>query len=575
MASNNGLTIPLARKLFSCQRLTPSQVALYCHNLAEFTQSQFNVFSCLFPLEETLAAAAEAEKRYRDGCPKSVLDGIPVSIKCNIAVKGKPLNASSHALNNTMGYESVVAKKLRENGAILIGSTNMDEFGMGSLGNNCNTPTGSNTPGVTTNPVPYMMMNNLAYSKRSTEELIHDIKSLTLPEFVINQNHLHVSDQFRSPGGSSSGSAVSVALGSSLASIGTDTGGSIRLPAAWCGVIGLKPTYGAISRQGVISYASSLDTVGIIANSVRCASLILDVLKNDERESLEQLGDSTSCFIGPVSTWMDNDIFTDGESSCKSTSPYISDLSSLRIGIPEAFVVKECHPQILKAWDHVIKRLEAKNATIHIISDKKISSSAVKMALPAYYVISSAEASSNLARYDGLKYGMSNVDPDKETVHNSLDWREEKVASIRVNYFGNEVKRRILAGTAVLSSDRFHSFYEGATKVRATIVSQFKEAFRKRPEDDGVDFILIPTTVNNPPSLDKDNSILDNTEAFQNDIMTTPISLAGLPSISLPIWDKEFCTSIDSQLEHSVVGMQIIGPKKSEERLLHVSSIIS
>ena len=227
MASNNGLTIPLARKLFSCQRLTPAQVALYCHNLAEYTQSQFNVFSCLFPLEETLEAATESEKRFREGRPKGFLDGIPISIKCNIAVKGKPLNASSCILNCTMGYESVVAKKLRENGAILIGLTNMDEFGMGSLGNNCNIPTGSTrTTRFTTNPVPYMMTNNPACSKRSTEELIHDITSLTFPQYVLNQNHSHIRDQFLSPGGSSSGSAVSVALGSSLASIGTDTGGS-------------------------------------------------------------------------------------------------------------------------------------------------------------------------------------------------------------------------------------------------------------------------------------------------------------------------------------------------------------
>ena len=349
---------------------------------------------------------------------------------------------------------------------------------------------------------------------------------------------------------------------------------SIRLPAAWCGVVGLKPTYGTISRQGVISYASSLDTVGIIAKSVHCASLILDVLKNDKRESLEQLGDATSCFIGPVSTWIDDDIGNDGDSSSEPTQAHTSDLSGLRIGIPEAFVVKECHPQIMKAWDHVIQRLEAKNATIQIIPDKKISSSTIKMALPAYYVISSAEASSNLARYDGLKYGISRVEPDKDGAKNLLDLREQKVASTRVDYFGDEVKRRILAGTAVLSSDRFHSFYEGATKVRAAIVSQFHQTFRQKSEDDGVDFMLIPTTLNNPPSLDQDSSIPDNTEAFQNDIMTTPISLAGLPSISLPIWNKDFCTEINSQCQHSVVGMQIIGPKKSEEGLIHVSSII-
>jgi aspartyl-tRNA(Asn)/glutamyl-tRNA(Gln) amidotransferase subunit A len=216
MTTNNALTIPIARTLFSSHRLTPSQLALYCHNVGKNTHPQFNAFSNLFHLDETLAVAAESDKRHRDGTTKGVLDGIPISIKCNISMKGKPLNASSDSLKNIVGYDSFVAKRLRDSGAILIGSTNMDEFGMGSLGNNCNT-------GNTTNPIPFF--GNITQNEKfSVEEWIQRIESLSLPKYI--DHNVSSNDDILSPGGSSSGSAVSVALGSSLASIGTDTGGS-------------------------------------------------------------------------------------------------------------------------------------------------------------------------------------------------------------------------------------------------------------------------------------------------------------------------------------------------------------
>ncbi len=240
---NNGLsiynvTIPVARHLFKSQRLKPSQLAQYCYNIAKHTQNQFNVFSCLYPLDEILDASTDSDNRHMNGTPKGVLDGIPISIKSNIGVKGKPWNASSDILNDVIGYDSVVVQKLKDNGAILIGSTNMDEFGMGSLGNNCNT-------GRTINPIPFMVQMSHNHHRQSQdtthigyydpkfiETLLQRIASLTLPTFIqYEENHISQSMQqiLLSPGGSSSGSAVSVAVGSSLASIGTDTGGSIRL----------------------------------------------------------------------------------------------------------------------------------------------------------------------------------------------------------------------------------------------------------------------------------------------------------------------------------------------------------
>ncbi len=347
---------------------------------------------------------------------------------------------------------------------------------------------------------------------------------------------------------------------------------SVRLPASWCGIVGFKPTYGAISRRGVVSYASSLDTVGILANSVMCASLVFDALKNNDGETLEQLGDATSCSVGQglVSSWMDEDQEDHDNNLTESKCPQ-NWLEGVRIGIPEAFSVNECPPQILEAWDRTVDHLEKSGATIHIISEERISSTSVKMSLPAYYVISCAEASSNLARYDGLKFGPS-VCPNEELLNNDkLNWnlREMKVASTRGKGFGTEVKRRILAGTAVLSSDRFHTFYEAAATVRAAITSELNEVLNSKDSDEnlGVDLILIPTTMTDPPSIGPDASIPDSTEAFQNDIMTTPISLAGLPSISVPIRSSSnYC--------HPVAGMQIIGPKKAERKILRAANIL-
>jgi aspartyl-tRNA(Asn)/glutamyl-tRNA(Gln) amidotransferase subunit A len=374
----------------------------------------------------------------------------------------------------------------------------------------------------------------------------------------------------------------------------------IRLPAAWCGVVGMKPSYGSISRRGVISYASSLDTVGILANSVPCVQSVFDALKNKRGEKeqeqhydIEEIGDATSsshyhCVKNSSSSSSSSANIEQKENHV------VESLSNIRIGIPEAFVIEECHPQIMKAWEQAIHNLECKhNATIQIISQKKISQTNVKLSLPAYYVISSAEASSNLARYDGMKFGSKtkkmedcgdmNSDKDNET---DLAAREKQISLNRGSLFGAEVKRRILAGTAVLSSDRFHSFYEGASRVRAAITSQLNQAFRKNKkkmttsddnnDDDGVDFMIVPTALAHPPSLSSsDAHSMDNTEIFLNDVMTTPVSLAGLPSVSIPIWDD--CSEQEQGIHtrsHPVSGIQIVGPKNSEEELLRVSSIL-
>jgi len=319
--------------------------------------------------------------------------------------------------------------------------------------------------------------------------------------------------------------------------------------------------------------------------------LVFDVLKNRDGNTLEELGDATSCTVGmdvgvnvdvdagfgqsSQNAWTMNDLTKESNHSNTDASndgPQNNWLEGVRVGIPEAFSINECPPQILEAWGRTISRLEKSGATIHTISEKNISPTSVKMSLAAYYVISCAEASSNLARYDGLKFGES-VCPNEEILNqdksnNNWNLREMIVASTRAKGFGNEVKRRVLAGTAVLSSDQFHTFYEAAAAVRAAISSELNDAFDKDEDNDyGVDLILIPTTITDPPSIDLDSSTPDSTEAFQNDIMTTPISLAGLPSISIPVQNS-------NKHGHPVAGMQIIGRKKAEQKILHAANVL-
>jgi len=519
--------------------MTPSQLTKFCHQLASETNPSFNIFSLLAPLDKVLQLSQESTQRYAQGTQKSILDGVPISIKSNIAVEGFPLTANSNILRNTAGYDSILVQKLKNAGAIIIGQTNMDEFGMGSLGHHSNN-------GYTVNPLPFLRDFSL-------EEYIQRIQLGNVPQVEIG-----LGDTIVSPGGSSSGSAASVSMGSSVLSIGTDTGGSVRLPSAWCGVVGLKPTYGSISRDGVVSYASSLDTVGIIGPSADCVGFALDIIKNEKKESSSgdsdcdsngpidwqnDVRDSTACFLGPVS----------------NRNGSAADLKGITVGIPAAFSIEGCSSQVHLAWDKAIERLQDCGATVVSVTDTVLPET-VKKCLPAYYVLSCAEASSNLSRYDGLRYGLSN---ENGSVPEGMNQREGQFASTRSIGFGREVQRRILAGTAVLSSDRFHSHYEGAASVRGTICKELKAAF---DENSGIDLMIIPTAVTNPPTLGLSMQP-DSTEAFKNDVMTVPISLAGLPSISIPVFlAKE---------EHPVVGMQIFGPRLSENKVLHAARLLN
>ena len=375
------------------------------------------------------------------------LKGIPIAVKDLFCTKNMPTTAASKILENfNPTYESFVTQKLINEGSLFVGKTNLDEFAMGSA-------TNTSYFGNTINPL----------SNKDTP---------------------------LAPGGSSGGSAAAVAADLCLGSTGTDTGGSIRQPASFCGVVGIKPTYGLCSRWGIAAFASSLDQAGIFSKNVTDASILLEeIAGHDERDST-----SSNVSIPNYSKQLN------------------SDLNGKTIGIPKEYTVDGISDEINAVWDDAIKSLEKKGAKI-----KHISLPHTKYALPTYYIIAPAEASSNLARYDGVKYGFR-ADEAK-----SLD---EMYEMTRSEGFGKEVKRRILIGTYVLSAGYYDAYYLKAQKVRKLIANDFIETFKE------CDLILTPTAPSAAFPLNEKQD--DPIKMYLNDVFTVPASLAGIPGISIP-----------------------------------------
>ena len=571
-------------QLLSSDQLTCEDLARYCHATAVAGEDvwKLRAFSRLSAWQDIQEAAQAADERRRQGTPKSLLDGIPISIKANLAVEREALTAGSRILgegynnnnnNNNdrmigaVGYNAEIVQQLvTDCGAVCIGITNMDEFGMGSLGTN--TIAGH---GGTKNPLAFLGADEgiasspllLDILQQSTEEITaaHEEQQM-----VIRSTQNSTTDPYYyAAGGSSCGAAASVAHGSSLVALASDTGGSIRLPAAWCGVVGLKPSYGKISRHGLVSYASSLDTVGFMTPTTECASVVLKELTS--KAQLRSPKDSTQHLH--LTREQKN------AAQQKNTSPAPNKnterpLEGIKIGIPAAFVVEECPTEVKELWTQGAATLEQAGATIVTLAADIISPGVIQQSLAAYYVLASAEASSNLARYDGFRYGVaasvSNIEDggDGTTL-------QRQYAKTRSEGFGTEVIRRILCGTAVLSSDKFHTHYEGAAKLRALVTHQLRNALQEH-----VNYILIPTVLSPPPRLDakeegsddSNDTTIDNTEMFGNDIMTVPISLAGLAAVNVPFHPAS--TDTGSSIK-AITGLQLVGYRLEEENLLSVA----
>lgn len=414
--------------------------------------------------EEALNEAKKIDKLLEKGKKLPPLAGVPCAIKDNILVEGLKCTAGSQILKDYIApFDATVVKKLKEAGAIILGKTNLDEFAMGS----------------------------------STEN----------SAFFKTKNPL---DPERVPGGSSGGSAAAVAANFCVFALGSDTGGSIRQPASFCAIVGLKPTYGMVSRFGLIAFASSLDQIGPMTKDVKDCEKVFDIIKGEDKF------DSTSVKERKISF----------------------SLQDLKIGIPKEFLSEGLEEKVEKEFEKVIKFYQNKGFQIF-----EISLPHAKYALPCYYIIAPAEASSNLARYDCLRYG-------KREIVESSDLFEYYL-TVRNQNFGPEVKRRILLGTFVLSVGYYEAFYKRAQKVRKKIFEDFQKAFEK------VDLVLTPTSPTLPFKFGEKK---DPLQMYLSDIFTVPANLAGLPAISIPI-------------EKKPIGLQIIAPPFYEKLIFEFAKI--
>jgi aspartyl-tRNA(Asn)/glutamyl-tRNA(Gln) amidotransferase subunit A len=461
----------LARKAFSARELA------IAYNEAVKEAEPLNAYITPTP-ERALAMADAADQRLARGKPLP-LDGIPIAVKDLYCTKEVLTTAGSHILDGFRPpYESTVTDKLWKSGAVMLGKANLDEFAMGS----------SSTTSY------YGPVENPWCRPGDNRPLV--------------------------PGGSSGGSAAAVAARAALAAVGTDTGGSIRQPASFCGIVGLKPTYGRCSRWGVVAYASSLDHPGPMTRTVRDAAIMLRAIAGHDPR------DSTSAPV-PVPDF---------------EAALTGDIRGLRIGIPQEYRADGMPGEIESLWQQGVEWLRAAGA-----DPVEISLPMTKYALPTYYIIAPAEASSNLARYDGVRFGL-------RVEGGSLD---EMYELTRAAGFGAEVRRRVLIGTYVLSAGYYDAYFLKAQRVRAMITRDFVSAFER------VDCILTPTAPSAAFAIGEKSE--DPIAMYLNDLFTVPANLAGVPAISVPAGLSD---------DGLPLGLQITGRAFDEETVLRVAEVL-
>jgi len=451
--------------------ITCQQIVLSVFDRIRETNPKINAYITLSE-EKAIETAQKIDRKRGNGENSGILAGIPLAIKDNICVKGIPTTCASKILSNFVPpYDATAVRKLREEDAIIIGKTNMDEFGMGSSNEH-------SFYGTARNP----------------------------------------SDLERIPGGSSGGSAAAVASDMTIMALGSDTGGSVRGPASFCGVVGMKPTYGRISRYGLVAFASSLDTIGVLTKDVRDCALLLSAIAHHDPK------DSTSLDV-------------EGQNYTRYLN---EDVKGITIGVPQEYFSEGLDSEVAESVEKGIELLERQGMKVEDVSlphaDK---------AIATYYVLCTAEASSNLARYDGAKYGYR----AKGRFELSDMYKET-----RSQGFGAEVKRRIILGTYVLSAGYYDAYYAKAQKVRTIIKEDFERAFEK------VGVIITPTS---PTTAFKIGEKIDDPlTMYLSDVYTTSANLAGIPAISVP------CGKDSHGLP---IGLQIMGKPLSEGLILKVA----
>ena len=468
------LTIKRAHQGLIKKEFSVLELAQSCLKKTNIFDKKISAFLTVFE-DSVITQAKEIDKKISQGEEISILAGIPVAIKDNILIKDTKCTAGSKILENYISsYDATCISKLRKLGVVFLGKTNLDEFAMGSS------------------------TENSAFKK--------------------TRNPL---DLTRVPGGSSGGSAAAVAANECIFSLGSDTGGSIRQPAAFCGVVGLKPTYGAVSRYGLIAFASSLDQIGPLTKTVEDCQIVFEAIKG--RDEMDSTSISAKCKVQNA-----------------KRQPKIQ---NFKIGVPKEYFIKGMEPEVEKLVKKAIKKYEEMGAKI-----LEISLPHTKYALACYYIISTSEASANLARYDGIKYGKSDF-LEKTQFENLLDF----YLKAKEQGFGDEVKRRIMLGTYALSTGYYEAYYLQAQKVRNLIRTDFEKAFEK------VDFIFTPVSPSTAFKIGE--KIKDPLAMYLSDIFTISINLAGLPALSMPC----------GEVQGLPVGLQIIGKKFSENEIFEVA----
>ena len=423
-----------------------------------------------------LSQAKKVDEMILEGREIPILAGIPMAVKDNMLVENIRCTAGSKILENYIApYDATVIKKLKVKGVVILGKTNMDEFAMGASGEN-------SAFGPTRSP--------------------HDLT--------------------RVPGGSSSGSAAVVAADMAVYALGSDTAGSIRYPASFCGVVGLKPTYGAVSRCGLIAMASSLDQIGSLTKTVEDAKIVFEAISG--KDPL----DSTSVESPKIENWK-------------------LKIGNLRIGVPKEYFVKGIDPGVEKVIKQAINKYEEMGAKI-----EEVSLPHTEYSIATYYIITPSEISANLARYDGIKYGLSRLKTQDSKLRSLLDIYLES----RKEGFGNEVMRRIMLGTYALSAGYYEAYYLRAQKVRTLIKRDFENVFQKAN--------VLMTPVSPFPAFKLGEKIDNPLSMYLCDIFTAPASLAGLPAISIPCGKEK----------NLPVGLQIIGKPFEEGKILEVAKIL-
>ena len=434
---------------------------------------QLNAFNTVCA-DHALAAAAVVDRRRAAGEPLGPLAGVPVAIKDNLCLRGVRTTASSKMLEHYVPpYDATAVARLEAAGAIIVGKTNCDEFAMGSSNEN-------SAFGPVRNP------------------WAHD----------------------RAPGGSSGGSAAAVAAGLVPLALGSDTGGSIRQPASFCGIVGLKPTYGRVSRYGLLAFASSLDQIGPMTRTVDDAALALSVFAGPDRADATTATEAVPDFVGALT----------------------GSIEGLRVGVPRTFIAQGVDDEVLAAIEAGLDTLRQAGASLVDIDLPN-----ARYAIPAYYLVCTAEASSNLARYDGVRYGFrAELDPTSSL--------QEMYDRTREAGFGTEVKRRIVLGTYVLSAGYYDAYYRKAQQVRTLLQRDYAEAFGQ------VDVVAMPTSPT--PAFKLGEKTDDPLQMYLTDIFTVGANLAGLPAISVP------CGLTSNGLP---IGLQVMGRMFDEATVLRVA----